>query len=559
MIVNKQTLLQIFGSLMANPSLLFQTEIYNLTLDDFNTKFEKYIFGAIFNIAQTKAERISVVDIDNYLNSNPMLYSIFEKEKGIEFLQDAEEICNVNNFNYYYTSLKKSNTIRDLKKLGFNTEKICPTEMSLEDNTKTIEEYERMSVQDIFEKVKADIAGVEVKYGCSAMEVEKANEGVLELLDELNQGVSVGKNLQGKIFNTIVRGALKGKYYLISAGSGVGKTRTMVGHCCSLAYPVRYNQYLREWELTGSSEKVLYVATEQKPFEIKKMILAYLSGINQDKINYGQCNAEEKLLLKECIKVMDKFADNFIIARLPEPNIGQVKSLVRNYALNHQIEYVFYDYIFTTPSLLGEFRDLGIRNDQVLRMLSTELKDLAAELQIFIMSATQITGDMKEVKGIRNELCLRDSKSIPDKADVASINARVTKEELNLLEKFCGQTGAYPNQVMDIYKNREGRYTEVRIWSIADLGTMRREDLFITDAYFNPIDDFQVMDFFFEEDFGKHCDFLSKINKNGQESPQVIAQVTAQVDNVKVEEPKIILEPIKKEIEKKSKGWDDLL
>ena len=918
MIANKQTLLQIFGSIMKRPSLLFQTETYNLTLEDFNNSFEKYIFGAIYNIAQNKAESISVVDVDNYLSRNPTFYGVFEKNKGVEFLQDAEDISNVENFHYYYTGLKKSNALRDLRALGINTDSIYPSDtLILEDNTKQIEAYEKMTVQDIFQKVKASIAGAESRYGCSDMEVEKANANLKELLEDLNLGASVGKSLQGKIYNTVTRGATKGKCYLLSAGSGVGKalpnttiiptlngmktvgevkvgdklfdrhgrpttvlgvypqlnkkqkykvtfksgriaeccdehlwsyynsnsrdknklntntlkeiiknddlqnkkgaykylvpiakpaqwetktyginpyvlglllgdgsfrynsinksisfssqdeelvaaiastmgysysknseynyswtfhhnkttsthknvwveeilkdypnlwnvksedkfipqeflfgdiqqridllnglldtdgsvdnkgrisfftisnklkndviflceslgmtvstiedirdkysngvcyklnikctkdlkeqlfklkrkktiienyisngkrfetkdrdaiisieplmeyvdmtcfevdnaehlflmnnfivthnTRTMVGHCCSLAYPVRYNPFLRQWEHNGFSEKVLYVATEQKPFEIKRMILAYLSGINQDKINYGQCNEEENEILQQCIQVMDAFEDNFIIARLPEPNIGQVKSLVRDYALNHQVEYVFYDYIFTTPSLLGEFRDLGIRNDQVLRMLSTELKDLAAELQIFVMSATQITGDIKEVKGIRNELCLRDSKSIPDKADVASINARVTQEELNLLSAFCEKSGVFPTQVCDIYKNRDGRYTECRIWSRVDLGTLRREDLFITDAYLNPIDDFSIVDFVFDEEFGKYDNIISMLNINEiKEKP-----VKENYDNCKNNNEAIIItekETIKEEPQENNKiDWDDLL
>lgn len=560
MIANKQTLLQIFGSIMKRPSLLFQTETYNLTLEDFNNSFEKYIFGAIYNIAQNKAESISVVDVDDYLSRNPTFYGVFEKNKGVEFLQDAEDISNVENFHYYYTGLKKSNALRDLRALGINTDSIYPSDtLILEDNTKQIEAYEKMTVQDIFQKVKASIAGAESRYGCSDMEVEKANANLKELLEDLNLGASVGKSLQGKIYNTVTRGATKGKYYLLSAGSGVGKTRTMVGHCCSLAYPVRYNPFLRQWEHNGFSEKVLYVATEQKPFEIKRMILAYLSGINQDKINYGQCNEEENEILQQCIQVMDAFEDNFIIARLPEPNIGQVKNLVRDYALNHQVEYVFYDYIFTTPSLLGEFRDLGIRNDQVLRMLSTELKDLAAELQIFVMSATQITGDLKEVKGIRNELCLRDSKSIPDKADVASINARVTQEELNLLSAFCEKSGVFPTQVCDIYKNRDGRYTECRIWSRVDLGTLRREDLFITDAYLNPIDDFSIVDFVFDEEFGKYDNIISMLNINEiKEKP-----VKENYDNCKNNNEAIIItekETIKEEPQENNKiDWDDLL
>ena len=40
---------------------------------------------------------------------------------------------------------------------------------------------------------------------------------------------------------------------------------------------------------------------------------------------------------------------------------------------------------------------------------------------------------------------------------------------------------------MDIYKLRRGRYKNVRIWGLYDLGTARWQDLFVTDANYNVI------------------------------------------------------------------------
>ena len=55
---------------------------------------------------------------------------------------------------------------------------------------------------------------------------------------------------------------------------------------------------------------------------------------------------------------------------------------------------------------------------------------LAVELDVFIMSATQITGTVEFKQGyIRNYMLLRDSKSIPDKADFAAIKAKVLPED----------------------------------------------------------------------------------------------------------------------------------
>jgi hypothetical protein len=44
--------------------------------------------------------------------------------------------------------------------------------------------------------------------------------------------------------------------------------------------------------------------------------------------------------------------------------------------------------------------------------------------------------------------------------------------------------------VTDIFKVRNGEWTQVRIWSILDLSIMRKKDLFITDERLNPIEGF---------------------------------------------------------------------
>lgn len=45
-----------------------------------------------------------------------------------------------------------------------------------------------------------------------------------------------------------------------------------------------------------------------------------------------------------------------------------------------------------------------------------------------------------------------------------------------------------PTHILDIYKMRQGRYKNVRIWINLDLGTGRRKDLFITSADNQPLE-----------------------------------------------------------------------
>ena len=63
---------------------------------------------------------------------------------------------------------------------------------------------------------------------------------------------------------------------------------------------------------------------------------------------------------------MEQYQNNFYIVRMPNPTIELVKTIVRENVMMHDIEYVFYDYIFISPSLLNEFKGFNLRNDKVL-------------------------------------------------------------------------------------------------------------------------------------------------------------------------------------------------
>lgn len=120
-------------------------------------------------------------------------------------------------------------------------------------------------------------------------------------------------------------------------------------------------------------------------------------------------------------------------------------------------------------------------------MFATALKDLAIELNIPVFTSTQVNSKADDNKEIRNEAALAGGRATINKADNGAIMARPTKEELDIVGKI---NTIEPNIVTDIFKVRSGAWTQVRIWSYFDMGTLRKEDLFITDSRLNPLMDF---------------------------------------------------------------------
>ena len=157
------------------------------------------------------------------------------------------------------------------------------------------------------------------------------------------------------------------------------------------------------------------------------MILAYLTGFNESKFRYGNFTKEEERIIRQAVWIMEKYKDNFYIVQMPSPRIDLVKNLVREQVLLHGIEYVFYDYIFISPSLLSEFKGISLRNDEILLMFSTALKELAVELNVCVFSSTQVNANADSNVNIRNESSIAGSRAIINKAEGCFIDETIEK------------------------------------------------------------------------------------------------------------------------------------
>ena len=508
---------QVLGSLMKHPQYLSETDKYSLTPDDFSTRFEKYLFVAINGLYSNGSVRISPLDIENYLQTNDLAKVTFSQNNGIEYLQDSEEFTIEENFPYYYNKLKKINLINGLNKSGISTEEFYIENVLDSRASEVNSKFEDLTIAEILTLIKKKVLGFEKTFMRNdTSETRSALEGIEELLGDMETAQDIGLPLQGEIFNEVVGGARFGCLYIRSGSSGLGKSRSSVADAAYLAYPVRYNWATGKWIKTGSCEKVLYIATEQDFREIQKMILAYLTDINESRFRYGKFTEEERKILSQAQEIMKIYEDNLYIVRMPNPTIELVKSIVRENCLLKNIQYVFYDYIFIGPSLLAEFRGFSLRNDELLLMMATALKDLSVELGVFIMTSTQVNANADDNKEIRNEASLSGGRSTINKADVGAIMARPTKDELDLLSGIIKQYGE-PNIVTDIYKVRAGQWTQVRIWSKFDLGTLKKEDLFITDSRLNAIENFSINKYevsnWEEEDIAVVNQLVERLNK----------------------------------------------
>lgn len=488
------TSMQIIGCLIANPSFLSDGRVEIDERADFIEKLHRLAYGAIYNLYIAGATKITPVDIDNVLSSFEANYQYFKAKNGLQFLNDAEDFAQPDNFWIYYDRFKKLSALRSLKAMGHDIsfiydENIIDTKKEIEME----EAFSALSLSDIFNRVKERVEKIERKYRVNISDRSvRAHEGIDELINGFKNGPEVGYPFANDIMTTILRGQRKGRLYLSSSGTSGGKTRAQVGEACHIVYPFKYLSDRGKWVKTGyTSKKVLFILTEMEPSEIITMIPAYLADVNEEQILQGLCMGEEARRINIAKEIMKKYPF-FFIEQMPNPNVEALQSIIRYYVQVHQVEYVFYDYIFSSTGLLNEFRDLRVREDVSLLLMANGLKEIATTYNIYVRTSTQLNAEgtnPREEKTfyIRNQNFLRGSKAVADKADVGYITLPVTEEERKRIQPMVEAVGLpMPTHVSDIYKNRRGRHTYIKVWHLFDLGTCRMQDLFVTDGHLNP-------------------------------------------------------------------------
>lgn len=142
-----------------------------------------------------------------------------------------------------------------------------------------------------------------------------------------------------------------------------------------------------------------------------------------------------------------------------------------------------HDYIHSSIKILSEIggkSSVKLREDNILFMLSTRLKDLCNKYGVFILSATQLSGDWM-TSTEPNQNLLRGARSIADKIDAGMILLTVRDDDIKALEPILS-TGVFdkPTLKISVYKNRRGRYKSIYLWCKADLGTCRITPMFAT-------------------------------------------------------------------------------
>ena len=482
--IDTTAIMQVIGCVYNNPHLLEYTDKYVITENDFQDQFHKIAFGAIYKLYELGAQAISLENISDFLAQRPKSEAIFKQQKGDEWLLKIADNAMPSTFDYYYSRLKKMTLLRAYDAYGVDVSFIYDPDNILDVKKKQIQEdfLDNATLEDIVRKVDDRIDAIKSEYAHDSFgEAHQAGEGITDLIARLKEHPEVGVPLYGPLINTVTRGARLKKFYLRSAPTGVGKSRTMIADACYIACNWIYDDVFG-WIKNGTSQPTLYITTEQEKEEIQTMMLAFLSAVNEEHILNGQYVGDEEERVMRAAQILSE--SPLYIEVLPDFSLQDIEDKIKKNIRDHDVKYVFHDYIHTSLKILEEItkRSGGVklREDNILFMLSIRLKDLCNQYGIFIMSATQLNGDYQEAKTPDQNL-LRGAKAIADKIDYGSILLGVKDEDIQALDNILSlNTFDRPTIKISVYKNRRGRYKGIILWCKADLGCCRVQPMFAT-------------------------------------------------------------------------------
>lgn len=483
--IDISSIVQLIGNIYNNPCLLEKDDKYHFTEKDFVNEFHQIVFASLYNLYQLGAKTLSIQAVESYLSTRPKAEAIYKANKGAEYILKCSEIADINQFDYYYNKLKKMSLLRAYNDLGLNLDWLYdPDSLDTKELQQQSDKLDNMSLEEISDLINNKIDAIKMEYVQNVSDGgSQIGDGIDELLEELKSTPAVGYPLYGKFMNTITRGARLGKFYLRSAATGVGKTRTMIADACYIGCGQMYDLNTNKWISIGAPQNTLFIATEQDLSECQTMCIAFLAGVDEEHILKAEYYTGEWERVQKASMLLKQ--SKIYFECLPDFTLTMIENIIKKHIRENQVQYVFFDYIHSSASILMEVGGAhgvkNLREDNVLFLLSSKLKDIAVQYGVFMMSSTQLNGDFK-TSDTPDQSLLRGSKAIADRVDAGMIMLDVTSDDIEKIKPFCDKNNVpIPNVKMSVYKVRQGRWKSIYLWMNAQKEYCRYNPVFVTD------------------------------------------------------------------------------
>lgn len=471
----------LIGSLLIQPQYL-NNEKYPLSKDDFKPcEFHLRLYQAINALAKHGAKSIELIDLYNLANKHREIKELFDDNDLKDFIDTIKQLTNIENFDLYYNEVRKNTLLREYQANGFNTDKFinCVSNVSIE----SIVEY----YDGIFLKLKRNF------YNDKTTEEVKAGNKFKKIKEQFKEEPAYGATTFSKYLNSATRGWKKGQLTMYGCVSGSGKTTLGLMNialtCCKQMWDDNSCQFIDN--KCYQHEGGLFIQYElNTQEELMPKLVASISGVPTYHILDGKYEQGEEDRVDKAIDILEQ--SNIWLVSMPSFTNDKIKSLIREYKINHNVGYVVFDYVSQTSTVASDIakkNGIATRSDQVLADMVANLKEAAIENNVAILTFCQTNVNVNNQE-ILDAGCLAGSRAMQDKLDVGGIIMPLRAQEKEVCDMIMesGQYGKLrPNRCLHAFKIRFGSYSQhMKVWFNLDLNTGACVDCFCTDAENKP-------------------------------------------------------------------------
>lgn len=327
------------------PDLMYD---YQLKLEDFTENTWRVYWQIAFDIViKERKSTLDEITVGLYLEKHGKLKQKYDEYGGFETIEKATEYVKIENLNGYIAELNKWNTVLLLLKNKFPV-------------YDRLSEFADMSLDDIYAEYEAILNHIFI----NADEETKSysiDDGIDELIDELNRGMAVGLPYNDMpLLNKETGGQLTGNITLIGGLSNMGKTTLARSLCIPATIKngdklviILNEEGTKKWQ----RELLVWVANNIYKFDLQKFV-----------VRDGKYSDEVMEMLRKCADWIKTKASDNTITLIPFNKYRTDKAIkvIKKYA-SLGVKYF----------ILDTFKaDSGSRNDKMWLEMQQAMVDI---------------------------------------------------------------------------------------------------------------------------------------------------------------------------------------
>lgn len=471
------------GSMLIKPSFALSDK-FPLTKQDFEPQiFHLRLYQAITALAKRGAQSISAMDCYTLCANNTEVKRVFDDNSLADFIDTIKQIVSVDNFELYWTGVRKATLLREYAKAGF-------------DISRFEGEPEKHGIQEIIDYYDGLAINIRKQfYQDKSTRELRAGDGFEEIKERFKTEPAFGATTFSRYLNTAARGWQQGQLTMHGAVSGSGKTGVALYNAALVACPELWDDDAGCYQANPCYQHkaalfIQYELNDQE--ELTPKLIGSISGVPTYHLLNGNYDDGEEERVDKAIEILHD--SNIYFVTMPSFTNDKLKACIKEYATLHDVGYVVFDYVSqqsTVSSGIAKKNGVATRSDQVLSDIVSNLKDIAVENNVAILTFCQTNAAVNNQE-ILDAGCLAGSRAMQDKLDVGSIIVplrRQEKEVADMMIENASYQGKRPNRIVHLFKVRFGNQIQhLKIWGKLDLNTGRWTDCWCTDADNKPYD-----------------------------------------------------------------------